>query len=221
MKPVFQGLVALIAIGAIGALVLSFTIDGIVKSNIESTTGEMLDTSVEVNSVSISILDGKGTIDGITIHNPEGFSDNPALKLQQISISVALSSLLSDTVIVKDIRIEKPEVYFEQKTSGSNLDALTDKLGGSSSESGVSIVIDHLLVQDGHVTLTADIGEKKTVEGSFSSIELNGIGRSGNNTMEQAMQQILKPILRKASREAVKQGLLNEAKDKLKDLLDG
>lgn len=72
MKPVFQVLVALIVIFAIGALVLSFSLDGIVKSNLEDTTSEMLDTAVEVNEVGISILDGSGTIDGFIIHNPQG-----------------------------------------------------------------------------------------------------------------------------------------------------
>lgn len=220
MKPVFQALFGLIAIAAIGALILSFSIDGIVKSNIESTTSKMLNTSVDVDDVSLSILDGSGTIEGITIHNPEGFSDNPALKLQQISMTVDLYSLLSDTVIVKRIAINKPEVYFEQKASGSNLDALAANLGGSSSTE-TNLIVDYLLVEDGNVTLTTDIGGEKTAEASFSRFELKGIGREGNNTMEQTMQQILEPILQKAAREAIKQGLLEKAKDKIKDLLDG
>ncbi len=220
MKPVFQVLFALIIIAALGALVLSFSLDGIVKSNIESTTSEMLDTSVDVNDVSLSILDGSGTIDGITIHNPEGFSDKPAVKLQQISMTIDLFSLLSDTVLVKEIRIQKPELYFEQRKSGNNLNALNEKLSEQPS-SETNMIIDYLLVADGRVTLTADIGEEKTVEGEFSKIEIEGIGRQGNNTMEQAMQQILEPILQRALQEAVKQGLMDKAKDALQDLLDG
>lgn len=220
MKPVFQALFAIIVIGAIGALILSLSIDGIVESNIESTTSEMLDTSVDVDNVAISILDGTGTIDGITIHNPKSFSENPAVKLQQIKLKVDIYSLLSDTVIVKEINIQKPELFFEQKVSGSNLTALTEKLGGSSS-SETNLIVDYLLVHDGRVTLTTDIGSKKTVTATFKKFELEGIGRKGNNTIEQSMRQILEPILERATREAIKQGVMDKAKDAIKDLLDG
>jgi len=220
MKPVFQVLFGLIAILTLGALVLSFSLDGMVKSNIENTTSEMLDTSVEVNGVAISILDGTGTIKGVTVHNPEGFSNNPAAKLQQISMKVDLYSLLSDTIIVKEIQIQKPHFYYEQKVSGSNLNTLTDNLGGSSS-SGTSLIVDHLLVENGRVTLTAEIGGENTVEGNFSNIEVEGIGRNGNNTVEQTIKEILEPILKKAAEEAIKQGMMDKAKDAVEGLLDG
>lgn len=220
MKPVFQVLVAIIIIAALGALGLSFTMDSIIESNIENTTSKMLDTSVEVDDVSVSILDGKGTIGGITIHNPKGFSDKPALKLQQISLKIDPYSLLSDTVVVKRVEIQNPQVYYEQKVSGSNLNALLNNLDGGSSSS-VNMVIDYLLVQDGRVTLSTEIGGKKSVQATFNRIELEDIGRQGSNTMDQVMRQVLEPILRKAAREAVKEGLLNKAKEELKDLLDG
>lgn len=220
MKPVFQALVALIVIAALAALGLSFTMDSIIESNIESTTGKMLDTSVEVNNVSVSILDGTGTIDGITIHNPKGYSDKPALELQQISLALDPYSILSDTVVVKRVEIEDPRVYYEQKVSGSNLDALSGNLGGGSSSS-VNMVIDYLLVQDGSVTLSTEIGGNKSVQASFDRFELEGIGRQGSNTMDQTMRQVLEPILRKAAQEAVKGGLLNKAKEELKNIIDG
>jgi len=220
MKKVFDALVIIIVVGIAGLAILSYSLDGIVKSQIEDIGSQMLKATVKVDDASVSILDGEGTIKGITIHNPDGFSDNPAVQLKQISVKIDLSSLLSNTVVVKDIRIKKPEVYFEQKISGSNLNTLKDNLGGGST-SGVNMVVDHLLVEKGQVTLTADIGSKKTVKAEFDRFELSGIGRSGDNTMEQTMQQILEPILQKAAREAVKQGLLDEAKKKLKDLIGG
>jgi len=220
MKPVFQVLFGLIAIATIGALILSVSVDGMVKSNIESTTSQRLETSVEVNDVAISILDGSGNIAGVTIHNPEGFSDNPAVKLQQISMKVNLYSLLSDTVIVEEIHIQKPNLYYEQTASGSNLNALTDKLSDSPS-SGTSLIVDYLLVENGRIRLTAEIGEENTVRGDFSKIEIEGIGRSGNNTMEQTIKQILEPILKEAVEEAIKQGLMEKAEEAIEGLLDG
>jgi uncharacterized protein involved in outer membrane biogenesis len=220
LKPVFQVLFGIIVISAIGGLILSLSIDSMVKSSLENTTAEVLNTSVDVEDVSISLLNGSGTITGFTIHNPEGFSDKPAARLQEISIRMEVSSLLSDTVIVEEIRVEKPELYYEQKATGNNFDALTNSMGGSSS-SNTNLIVDYLLVENGQVTLTADIGSEKSVMAKFSKIELEGIGRSGNNTMEQTIQQILKPVLEKALQEAATQGLMDKAKDALKDMLDG
>ncbi|HKK44495.1 MAG TPA: hypothetical protein VJ964_03170 [Balneolaceae bacterium] len=220
MKKVFNAIVIIIGVALVGLVILSFSLDGIVKSQIEDTGSRMLNTSVEVNDASISILDGKGTIKGITVHNPKGFSDNPAVQLEQISMQIDLSSLLSDTIVVKNLEIQNPKIYFEQKVNGSNLNALEDNMSGGSS-SGANVVVDYLLVQQGEVTLTTDIGGKKTVKAQFDHFELNGIGRSGNSTLEQTMRQILEPILKKAANEAVKQGLLDAAKKKLKDLIGG
>ncbi len=220
LKPVFQVLFAIIVISAIGGLILSLSIDSMVQSSLESTTAEVLNTSVDVEDVSISLLNGSGTITGFTIHNPEGFSDKPAAKMQEISIKMKVSSLLSDTVIVDEVRIQKPELYYEQKATGNNFDALTGSMGGSSS-SDTNLIVDYLLVENGQIALTADIGSEKSVMAEFSKIELEGIGRNSSNAMEQTIQQILKPVLEKALQEAATQGLMDKAKDALKDMLDG
>ena len=220
LKPVFQVLFAIIVISAIGGLILSLSIDSMVQSSLESTTSEVLNTSVDVEGVSISLLNGSGTITGFTIHNPEGFSDKPAAKMQEISIKMKVSSLLSDTVIVDEVRIQKPELYYEQKATGNNFDALTGSMGGASS-SDTNLIVDYLLVENGQIALTADIGSEKSVVAEFSKIELEGIGRNSSNAMEQTIQQILKPVLEKALQEAATQGLMDKAKDALKDMLDG
>jgi hypothetical protein len=81
--------------------------------------------------------------------------------------------------------------------------------------------VDYLLVENGQVTLTADIGTQKSVIAEFSEIEMEGIGRSGNNTMEQTIQQILKPVLEKALQEAAAEGLMDKAKNALEDIIGG
>lgn len=221
LKPVFQVLFAIIVISAITGLILSLSIDSMVQSSLESTTAEVLNTTVDVEDVSISLLNGAGTITGFTIHNPEGFSKKPAAKMKEISIKMKVSSLLSDTVIVDEVRIQKPEFYYEQKATGNNFDTLTGSMGGSSSSSDTNLIVDYLLVENGQVTLTADIGSKNSVMAEFSKIELEGIGRSGNNAMEQTIQEILKPVLEKAVQEAATQGVMDKAKNALKDMLDG
>lgn len=219
MKPVFQVLVALIVILAIGALILSFSMDRIIKSNIENTTSEMLGTTVEVSDTDVSILDGTGSIDDITIHNPEGFSDTPAVKLQQINIKMDLATILSDTIVIESIQIKQPEIYLEQKGSGSNLQTLSKNLKETPS-TGLNLIVDYLLVEEGKVTLNSEVDEVETMETTFDRFELTGIGREGNNALEQTVRQILRPILERAAREAVEQGLLEAVEGKLKEVFE-
>lgn len=205
----------------IGFLILIFSLDGIVKSNIRQTGSNLLQTPVDVDDVSISIFNGSGTIDGITIKNPDGFDDPNAMSFKEISLTLDLSTIFSDTVVVKDLTIRQPEFYMEQKTKGNNLKILMDHLSSSSSGGSGSLIVDHFLVNDGSVKLSTDIGGKRSAEARFSQIELKGVGREGSNTTKQTVQQILEPVLKRAIAKAVSDGLLDKAKEKLQDLLGG
>lgn len=219
LKPVFKVLTGLIVIAVVGLLVFSLTIDGLVKRSIENTGSELMNTSVEVDDVSISVLDGSGTIDGIAIQNPDGFSEESALLLKKISMKVNISTLLADTVIVEELIINEPELFFEQRADGNNFNKLTENMDATDSGQ-TNMIIDRLLVNDGFVRVSSDVGEERSAETSFSEIELTGVGRQGNNTMEQVMEQVLRPVIQKAAQEAVKEGLLDQAKEKLQDVLN-
>lgn len=220
MKKVLTILAGLLAVIVIGFIILTFTIDGMVKSTIEDTGSNMLQTSVEVEDVNISLLGGSGTIDGIVIQNPEEFSDEPAVQLQRIRMKLSVGSLLTDTIIVDSLIIQQPELFFEQTAAGNNLSALTENLNMSSSGES-SMIIDYLRVEQGLVKASTDIGGERSAQAKFEQFELVGIGRKESNTLKQTMRQILEPIIERAAQQAVKQGLLDQAKDKLRDLLEG
>ena len=221
MKKLLSILGVILAVLIIGMIILTFTIDGIVKSNIEDRGSSMLNTPVEVDDVSISVFGGSGTIDGITIHNPDEFSDSSAVQLQQISMKIDLSTLLSDTIVVDSLIIQEPRLYFEQTAAGNNLNALTENIDMSSSGE-TSMIIDYLLVEQGSVRAYTDVGgEQRSAQAEFEQFVLTGIGRNESNTIKQTLRQILEPIIERAAQEAVKEGLLEQAKDKLQDFLDG
>jgi uncharacterized protein involved in outer membrane biogenesis len=218
LKPVFKVLTGLVAVAVIGLLIFSLTVDRLVKRSIENAGSEMLNTPVEVKDLSLSVLDGSGTIDGIFIQNPEGFSDEAVLNFRQISMKLNVSSLFSDTVIVEELIIDNPELYLEQQGVDNNIDKLVKNMEPSSS-GDTKVIIERLVVNEGYVKLSSDIGEERTAEGTFSKIELADVGRQGN-TLQQVMEQVLRPVLQVAAQEAVKEGLMDEAKNKLQDFLE-
>lgn len=221
MKPVFQALVALICIAAVAALIASYSLDGIVKSQIESSTSRMLETTVTVDDVSVSILDGSGTIEGFRIRNPENFEDGDAMNIGRIRLKLDPYSLLSDTVVVKNLVIEQPHVFLKQKANGdNNLEMLASRFSDSDSESEKFMVIDHVLIEEGEITFSSNITEKEEREIVLPKIELTDVGRDESNTIDQAIGKLLKPVIRKAIQQAIKENVLDQLKNEIQDFFN-
>lgn len=213
------GAFVIVLIGAF--IVLNFTIDGIVKSNIEESGTELFQTQVDVGNVNISLFDGSGEIYGLSVANPEDFSDEPAIEMEEIRIKVDLMSLLSDTILVENVNITGASLFFEQQGFGVNLRQLNENMDLAVDEDDPAMVIDHLLVDRAIVRVSSTIDRERTAEATLESFELNGIGRQGSNTMKQSMQQIMEPLIERAIQEAVSRGLLEQLENKVQDLLGG
>lgn len=215
---IFAGFLAILIIVF---LVLSFSLDGIVKSAIKESGSELLQTEVNVDDVHISLFDGSGVIKGFVVHNPEGFSDEPAIQIRETRMKIDLSTIFSDPIVVENVTIKNPELFFEQKGIGANLKTLNDNMGLSDDSSETSMVIDHLLIENGTVRVSTTIERERTVEASISQFELNGIGRDGSNTIKQSIHQIMEPLLERAMREAVASGVMEQLENKVRDLFQG
>ena len=213
---------AAFVIALIGAfIVLNFTIDGIVKSNIEETGTELFQTEVNVGNVNISLFDGSGEIYGFTVANPEDFSDEPAIEMEEIRMKVDLTSLLSDTIFVENVHSIGASLFFEQQGFGINLRQLNQNMDLAAEEDETAMVIDYLLVENSTVTVSSTIDRERTAEATIESFELNNIGRQGSNTKKQSMQQVMEPLIERAIQEAVSSGLLEQLENKVRDLLGG
>jgi hypothetical protein len=205
-------------------LVITFTLDGMIKSGIEENGSELLQTQVTVDKVNISVFNGRGTINGFTVKNPENYSDETALYFQEASIKVDISSLLSDQIVVNEIIVNSPEILFEQKGLGINLKTLSDNMDQgyevSSENSDTNLVIEHLVVNNGKVLVSSSLGRERKTEVTLSEFTLNDVGRDENNTVKKSVQEVLKPLFQKAMQEAMKSGVTEQLEDKVRNLFD-
>jgi len=85
------GLVILFAIAAFWLLVEN--LDGLVRHAIESSASAATGTPVHVGDVAISLKEGRGSITGLTIANPPGFSGKPLLTVETIDIRLDPAAL--------------------------------------------------------------------------------------------------------------------------------
>ncbi|MCK4628238.1 MAG: AsmA family protein [Sedimentisphaerales bacterium] len=115
-------------------LVIAFHLFGTkaIKIGIEVGATQALKVPVAVEDVSLSILAGKAGVKNLIIDNPSGYKNEKMLELGQARIDLDMGSVLSETIRIEDILLEKVSVVLEQKGLTNNIQEV---LNGMSSES--------------------------------------------------------------------------------------
>src|SRR5579884_744444 len=93
MKKLGIILALLILLIGIGVLYLRSNLDSIVKAAIEKYGTEAAQTEVRLDNVKLSLEAGEGTITGLRVSNPHGFSSAKALGSGVISVKLDTSSI--------------------------------------------------------------------------------------------------------------------------------
>lgn len=120
--------VLLLAAYVVGDLFLG----AIVTKGVNTFAPRYTHSSVVLRAADISPLTGGGTLTGLTVGNPKGWSPRNALSFGSIRVRVVPSSLWHHPVVVKEIVIDKPVVLYETKLVASNLGDLLSNIEGSS-----------------------------------------------------------------------------------------
>jgi hypothetical protein len=226
MKKVVLGavLVLLVSLG-VGVYFLLSNLDGIVKAAIETYGSEATQTAVRVDSVKIGLKDGSGAILGLKVANPQGFDAPQVFSLGEISTQIDLKSLSQDVVVIKQIRVLRPEVFFELNAAGkTNLNELKKNLASGTSGSTSSkassgnepkMIIRQILFADGNIHARV-VPLNKDYELKLPKIELTNLGGQNGATASQIADQVLKALTDRALAEVQKQGL-----DQYKAQLEG
>lgn len=224
-KTIKYTVIGLMLLLGAGFLVITFTMDSIVRSNIEKIGSEMTGTRVTVDGASISLFSGEGAITGFRVGNPEGYSTEHAMIMNDFFIRLDVKSLLSDEIIIEEIIITGPSVYVEQKLTGNNLRTILNSINKAAPKkaspdektSDTELLIRHFLLQDGTVNLHTSIGGERSAWVKMSTIELHDLGRGRER---QAVEQIVAQIADRIITEALKSGA-KSGTEQIKDLIEG
>lgn len=225
-KSLKYSLVGFAAIIITAFLIITFSLDYLVKSGIESTGTEMMQTQVTVESVSISPFSGSGTIEGLRVKNPEGFESDYAIVIESFDMSLNVASILSDTIIVNEIEIDQPALSVIQKVPENNLRMLMNNLDesmGEESASSTGMIIEHLIVKNGQVSVTPNIGGERSAVVKMGNIELQNVGKQGSSSTAKVIREVASRIINEALNSALSgqiEGLKNKAKDAVKDIFN-
>lgn len=118
-----------------GAYYVISNLDRLVADAIEYYGTQATGTAVKVGGVDVSLSEGRATIEGLTVANPEGFQYEYAFSLGAIAVDIDAGSLTGEPYGIELIDVNRPEIFFEVREDGSdNLRAIKDNVASSSEE---------------------------------------------------------------------------------------
>lgn len=134
MKKVIIGIVIAVVVVVLLAVVgVAFFLDGAIKKGVETVGPQIAKVDIKLDGVSLSLLSGSGKIKGLIVGNPEGYKTPHAISVGSASLAVSPGSVFSDKVVIKSIRVESPEIYYEGGLGGDNLRKILDNVTASTS----------------------------------------------------------------------------------------
>ncbi len=229
------GVLVLVVVILVGASL--YYLDSGIKKAVETFGPQYTKTRVELNDVSLSPLSGKGSLGGLAIGNPQGFSDANAFYLGEIAIVIDTQTLSSNPVVIHSVRIIAPEITVEQNKKTTNLQQLLKNIEQSaesveSTSSGASegaaeskgeatkLIIKDLQISGGQVHYKNPLLGDKSLDLALPDIQLQGIGeKSDGATGAEIAEQIIAAVSKSASKAIAEGGGIKAAGKQLEQNL--
>jgi hypothetical protein len=118
MKKILLLVLVLVLVAYVGGM---FFLGSMVKAGVNTFGPKFTQTKVELASATVSPFTGSGTLSGLAVGNPKGWSENDAFKLGQVHVDIAPMSLFGDHIVIEEITIDGPEFLYETKIVSSNI----------------------------------------------------------------------------------------------------
>ena len=208
-----------------------FYLGSAAKAGIEFAGESALKTEVSVDSLSLSPLNGKTSIRGLSIANPAGFSEGPAILLGAIEAEVD-KSIFGDTVEIELLRLAQPQINYEAKIMSDNLRALLANLpsgdDGAASESAPAstkkILLKRLEILGPQLAIVTGLGSTQVTLPDIILTDIGGTG--GGASAAEAAEIVLRALISSIgaanlpSLDQVRQGFENRAREEVEKIED-
>jgi uncharacterized protein involved in outer membrane biogenesis len=210
-KILIIGVILVVAIVGVGVYVLMSSLDSVVKAAVEQIGSEATGTQVTLDQVEISPTSGFGALRGFRMTNPKGFAEGDAFKFDEINVTLDITSVFSDPVVINEIVIDKPEITYAIGDGSSNVEEIQKNVnkyagaesgsGGESASSseGPNLVIKNLYMRNGTVTVSAPGMTDETLSAPLPDIHLTDIGEQGKGaTPAEVVSQTMTAVVASA-----------------------
>jgi hypothetical protein len=220
-KILIRLLLAVLVVAILGLVALGAFLNNIVKHGLEVAGPKLMGVELRVQDVKLSLLSGSGRVQELVVGNPKGFVSPSAIKVGSASFALSPSSLLSEKIIIKSIRVEAPEVTVEAGLNGVNLEKILASLRASAgvgttpapgtqakpASSGKRLQVDEFIITGAKIHgIVTGLGQER--EAQLADIRLKDLGTNsaGITGAELAIKAL--EVLIPAARQAAHKGTL-------------
>jgi len=143
----------------------------------------------------VNLLTGNVKIKGLIIGNPEGFKTPSLMELNQFVVDIDMGSLFTDTIVIKQIHIDGPQITYEQALRSSNFSTLQknlapdekapakepeEKVAKEKKAPAKKVVIEDFLFENGKVNVSITLAGGKKLTVPLATIHLKDIGKESD-----------------------------------------
>jgi len=163
---------------------------------VESAGSKALNVDVKVESADLSIMAGKARLKNLTIDNLPGYKQPKLFELEDAGVVVQAKSLLSDTVRIKEIKLDGANIFIEQKGLSNNLQDLIKSMPKQDKPAGKKLHIDSLEITNitANVKLLPLPGKADVVTLKLSAIKMTNLGSDNKLDLATLTGQIILAI---------------------------
>jgi uncharacterized protein involved in outer membrane biogenesis len=240
MKKTLYGLAVLFSLGGIGVYLAFNYIDVIVRVALEHWGPDVTGVSVKVGEIEISPRDGRGSIRGLEIGSPNGFTAPRAVRFGEIRVSLDPSTLTDRVIVIRSLTLDAPQITYEKGAKAANLDVIQDQIEAYVKRSGATssiwgkyapsyrrkFIIERLNIRHGRVTMTNSGLKGQGLNFDLPDVELTDVGRRQDGvTASEAAAIVASTLQVKIAQkvltniELLRKGGIEGAVDALKGLL--
>lgn len=191
---------AVVAIVVAVAAFVFFGLGSALKTAVESIGSEATKTAVTLNEADVSVTSAKGTLRGLVVGNPSGFSTPHAFRFGETNVTIDPASITADTIVIKEIVVLAPEVTYEIGDSGNNIDTIRSNVdayakagaGGGSAGGGRKLIIENLYIRGGKVAVSAKQLQGQSLGAGLPEIHMTDIGKDkGGATPAEVVEEVM------------------------------
>lgn len=206
----------LLVLVAVMILLLVQNLDALVKRAIESYGSETAGTAVRVADVSMSLRQGRGTVRGLTVANPPGYSATPLFALNDITMAIDTTSLTGAVPVVEELRIGTTAFRYELDQAGrSNLSVLQKRLknqgktgaGEPKQSPGKRIRVKRLVIADGEAILELGQFGIGRATARVPGVTLADLGGNRGLTAQELSKAVLDALVKNLEKSVAERGL--------------
>lgn len=201
-------------------VVLVLFLGQIIKTAVETVGPQVIGVPITLEKAGINLLSGNVQLKGLVIGNPEGFKTPGAMELGRFVVDLKMSSLFSDTIVIKQIHIDGPQITYEQGLTGSNLGRLQKNLAPAEKQpkkekpqapeekpakAAKKVIIDDFLFENGKINVSVTLAGGQALTLPLPPIHLQDIGKaSAGASIAEVVNKVLGAVI-KAATDAVAQ----------------